>query len=58
MRMTNQQEKQVDERSQEKEELEGVVQRMKERLERETAAHMEWTERAHQLDQQVGERRR
>ncbi|XP_013161888.1 PREDICTED: formin-like protein 3 [Papilio xuthus] len=50
-------EKQVDERSQEKEELEGVVQRMKERLERETAAHMEWTERAQQLEQQLSHER-
>ncbi|KAH9629508.1 hypothetical protein HF086_015838 [Spodoptera exigua] len=39
-------EKQVDEQSQEREELEGVVSRLKERLERETAAHMECTERA------------
>lgn len=50
----------MDEQSQEREELEGVVSRLKERLERETAAHMECSERAragaaraHQLEQQV-----
>lgn len=50
----------MDQHTQEKEELEGVVSRLKERLERETAAHMECTERAraaacraHQLEQQV-----
>ncbi|XP_068627776.1 disheveled-associated activator of morphogenesis 1 [Battus philenor] len=50
-------EKQLDEQSQEREELEGVVKRMKERLERETAAHMEWTERANQLEQQLNHER-
>ncbi|KAJ8720073.1 hypothetical protein PYW07_012116 [Mythimna separata] len=57
-------EKQVDEQSQEREELEGVVSRFKERLERETAAHMECTERAraaatraHQLEQQLNQER-
>ncbi|CAB3227807.1 unnamed protein product [Arctia plantaginis] len=57
-------EKQVDEQSQEKEELEGVVTRLKERLERETAAHMECTERAraaatraHHLEQQLNQER-
>lgn len=50
----------MDQQSQEREELEGVVSRLKERLEKETAAHMESTERsratacrAHQLEQQV-----
>lgn len=50
----------MDQQAQEREELEGVVGRLKERLERETAAHMECTERArasacraHQLEQQV-----
>lgn len=50
----------MDQSTQEKEELEGVLSRLKERLERETAAHMECTERArasacraHQLEQQV-----
>ncbi|XP_028176678.1 disheveled-associated activator of morphogenesis 1 isoform X2 [Ostrinia furnacalis] len=57
-------EKQVDQQSQEREELEGVVSRLKERLERETAAHMECTERAragatraHQLEQQLNQER-
>ncbi|KAL4713308.1 hypothetical protein ACJJTC_015295 [Scirpophaga incertulas] len=57
-------EKQVDQQAQEKEELEGVVSRLKERLERETAAHMECTERARaaaaralQLDQQLNQER-
>lgn len=57
-------EKQVDEQSQEREELEGVVSRLKERLERETAAHMECTERAraaatraHHLEQQLNQER-
>ncbi|XP_061377026.1 disheveled-associated activator of morphogenesis 1 isoform X2 [Danaus plexippus] len=57
-------EKQVDQHTQEKEELEGVVSRLKERLERETAAHMECTERArasacraHQLEQQLNQER-
>lgn len=50
----------MDQQSQEREELEGVVSRLKERLERETAAHMECSERAraaagraHLLEQQV-----
>ncbi|KAJ0176247.1 hypothetical protein K1T71_008421 [Dendrolimus kikuchii] len=57
-------EKQVDQQAQEREELEGVVGRLKERLERETAAHMECTERArasacraHQLEQQLNQER-
>ncbi|KAF9793726.1 hypothetical protein SFRURICE_003550, partial [Spodoptera frugiperda] len=57
-------EKQLDEQSQEREELEGVVSRLKERLERETAAHMECTERAraaatraHSLEQQLNQER-
>ncbi|XP_045532895.1 disheveled-associated activator of morphogenesis 1 isoform X2 [Pieris brassicae] len=57
-------EKQVDQQSQEREELEGVVCRLKDRLERETAAHMECTERArasacraHQLEQQLNQER-
>ncbi|XP_037293291.1 disheveled-associated activator of morphogenesis 1 isoform X2 [Manduca sexta] len=57
-------EKQVDQQSQEREELEGVVARLKERLERETAAHMECSERvraaaarAHALDQQLNQER-
>ncbi|KOB66121.1 Disheveled associated activator of morphogenesis, partial [Operophtera brumata] len=62
-------EKQVDQQSQEREELENVVARMKERLEKETAAHMESTERCraaacratqleHQLTQERTERAR
>lgn len=50
----------MDQQSQEREELENVVGRMKERLEKETAAHMESTERfraaacrATQLEHQV-----
>ncbi|XP_060804115.1 disheveled-associated activator of morphogenesis 1 [Amyelois transitella] len=39
-------EKQVDQQSQEREELESAVSRLKERLERETAAHMDSEERA------------
>ncbi|XP_050677669.1 disheveled-associated activator of morphogenesis 1 isoform X2 [Leptidea sinapis] len=57
-------EKQIDQQGQEREELEGMVGRMKERLERETAAHMECTERArasacraHQLEQQLNQER-
>ncbi|KAL0878675.1 hypothetical protein ABMA27_003733 [Loxostege sticticalis] len=57
-------EKQVDQQAQEREELEGVVSRLKERLERETAAHMECGERAraaatraHQLEQQLNQER-
>ncbi|XP_039757203.1 disheveled-associated activator of morphogenesis 1 isoform X3 [Pararge aegeria] len=57
-------EKQVDQSTQEKEELEGVLSRLKDRLERETAAHMECTERArasacraHQLEQQLNQER-
>ncbi|CAG5043691.1 unnamed protein product [Parnassius apollo] len=50
-------EKQLDEQTQEREELEGVVNRLKERLERETATHMECKERAHQLEQQLSHER-
>ncbi|KAJ2951435.1 hypothetical protein O0L34_g13588 [Tuta absoluta] len=57
-------EKQCDQQTQEREELEGVVARLKERLEKETAAHMESQERmraaayrANQLDQQLTQER-
>ncbi|XP_049874997.1 disheveled-associated activator of morphogenesis 1 isoform X2 [Pectinophora gossypiella] len=57
-------EKQCDQQTQEREELEGVVARLKERLEKETAAHMECAERAraaacrtHQLEQQLNQER-
>ncbi|XP_063385445.1 disheveled-associated activator of morphogenesis 1 [Cydia fagiglandana] len=57
-------EKQVDQQSQEREELENVVARLKERLERETHAHMESSERARhaavratQLEQQLNQER-
>ncbi|XP_047997795.1 disheveled-associated activator of morphogenesis 1-A isoform X1 [Leguminivora glycinivorella] len=57
-------EKQVDQQSQEREELENVVARLKERLERETAANMDSSERARhaamratQLEQQLNQER-
>ncbi|XP_045499988.1 disheveled-associated activator of morphogenesis 1 isoform X1 [Colias croceus] len=57
-------EKQVDQQSQEREELEGNLRRLQERLERETAAHMACGEqaraaacRAHQLEQQLNQER-
>ncbi|XP_061717684.1 disheveled-associated activator of morphogenesis 1 [Cydia pomonella] len=57
-------EKQVDQQSQEREELENVVARLQERLERETAAHMESCDRARhaamratQLEQQLNQER-
>ncbi|GBP65290.1 Disheveled-associated activator of morphogenesis 2 [Eumeta japonica] len=57
-------EKQLDCQTQEREELEARMSRLKERLERETAAHMESAERgraaaarAHQLEQQLNQER-
>lgn len=57
-------EKLLDQQGQEKEELERSMTRMKDRLEKETAAHMESTERAraaayraHQLEQQLNQER-
>ncbi|XP_053608443.1 disheveled-associated activator of morphogenesis 1 isoform X2 [Plodia interpunctella] len=50
-------EKQVDQQSQEREELEGVVSRLKERLERSTAAHLQCAERERALVLQLNQER-